>query len=138
MKKTNDKKIVGVFEKVGFPEFGMDNIAAKIDTGAYSGALHCSEIRLELVDGKYILQFSPFDNPKIVKSMDEFSIRIVKSSNGSSEQRCFVRTIIRIHNQDFPVTLSLTDRSDMKWPVLVGRRFLRKHNIMVDPNKNKN
>lgn len=138
MNKVNDKKIVGVFEKVGFPEFGIEDITAKIDTGADSGALHCNDIRLEVVDGRYILQFSPFDKPNILKSIDRYSVRIVTSSNGAREQRFFIKTIISIYDREFPIILSLSNRSDMKYPVLVGRRFLRKHNIMVDPNKDKN
>ena len=51
------QKIVGTFEKVNFPKFGINNIMAKVDTGAYTGALHCTkieEIKTEEVEIKKI------------------------------------------------------------------------------------
>ena len=43
-------KIIGRIEKISFTEFNINDVDAKIDTGAYRNALHCSEIKL--ADGK--------------------------------------------------------------------------------------
>lgn len=128
-------KVLGVFEKVDFPEFKMKNITAKMDTGAYTGALHCTNIRLESVDGGKVLHFSPFDHPKLIKTADNFLVRYVKSSNGTREKRYFIETTIIIAKKKYPILLSLADRSEMKWPVLIGRRFLRENNLLVDAGK---
>ena len=128
-------KVLGVFEKVSFPEYGMDAVTAKIDTGAFTGALHCTNIYEEKVDDGKILHFSPFDRPDLIISADNFFVKHVKSSNGKREKRYIIETIIKVQNEEYPVVLSLADRSEMKWPVLIGRRFLRTNNLLVDVRK---
>ena len=132
-----DKQTIGIFEKVSFPELGIKNIMAKIDTGAYSGALHCKQVKEIILDGKHVLQFVPFEQPKLVKTTDSFKKIPVTSSNGVTEQRYLVNTDITISGVTYPIRLSLSDRSSMRWPVLIGRRFLRKNNLLVDVTKSK-
>lgn len=135
MKDKNLTKVIGVFERVSFPGFALKDIKAKIDTGAYTGALHCTQIEeVETPDGK-VLHFSPFDKPKLRITAPEFVVSHVKSSNGKKENRYFIKTDIAIDGQTYPITLSLADRSEMKWPVLIGRRFLRRNHFMVDATK---
>src|SRR6185369_6495863 len=38
--------VVGCIETVSLPALGVTGVLAKIDTGAYSGALHCTDIRI--------------------------------------------------------------------------------------------
>lgn len=128
-------KIVGAFEIVSFPEFNMPEVTAKIDTGAYTGALHCTKIREEEIDGEMTLCFSPFDHPEIEMRLTEFAIRHVRSSNGVKQDRYFIDTKIKIQGKTYPIVLSLADRSEMKWPVLIGRRFLRQYHFLVDVRK---
>ena len=135
MKEAN--KVIGTFVQVGFPEFGIADIKAKIDTGAYRGALHCTKIRLEEKKGKKTLHFSPFDHPEVKIKSDDFTVRHVTSSNGKTEDRYFIETSIAIAGQDYPIVLSLANRSEMKWPVLIGRRFLRQNNFLVDARQYK-
>ncbi len=126
------KKTIGAFEKVSFPEFGMKNVLAKIDTGAFTGALHCTRIHEEKESGLRVLYFSPFDEPKTVHKTTNFEKGIVKSSNGAISERYFIETSIIVQKHRYTITLTLANRSDMKWPVLVGRRFLRANEFMVD------
>lgn len=130
-------KVIGSLEKVSFPQYGINDIVAKIDTGAYTGALHCTNITLEKVDGGKILHFSPFDHPEITKTADNFLIKYVKSSNGERQQRYFVDTTISLDGEDYEIILSLADRSEMKWPVLIGRKFLKNYDLLVDVRKRK-
>jgi len=128
--------VLGSFESVRFPEFvGIGEVKAKIDTGAYTGALHCTKIREEEKDGAKILHFSPFDHPETEISITDFAVSHVRSSNGGNQSRYFINTQITIQGETYPILLSLADLSEMKWPVLIGRRFLRKHNFLVDVNK---
>lgn len=126
------KKTVGSFEKVDFPEFGMKNVVAKVDTGAFTGALHATRIHEEEEDGVKVIYFSPFDRPKTVYKTDNFERGIVKSSNGATAERYFIETNIKIRGKRYAVTLTLADRSEMKWPVLIGRRFLHANEFIVD------
>ncbi len=133
--KNSDQQVLGALEQVSFPDYGIGTVTAKIDTGAYTGAFHCTNIRLEDVDGGKVLHFSPFDHPEITATADNFAVDFVRSSNGERQQRYFIGTTIKIGENEYPITLSLADRSDMKWPVLVGRRFLRQNNLLVDVKK---
>jgi len=55
------KKVIGAFEKVSFPDFGLFDIVAKIDTGATSGSLHATNIKeMELATGEIAVKFKPF------------------------------------------------------------------------------
>jgi hypothetical protein len=135
MKQTNPR-ILSTFESVSFPGFaGVGKVKAKIDTGAYTGAIHCTKIHeVDTPEGK-LLHFSPFDLPDTEIILTKFAVRHVRSSNGGDQSRYFIDTTIKIQGETYPIVLSLADRSDMKWPVLIGRRFLRRNNFLVDVNK---
>lgn len=132
---TAKQTTIGAFEAVVFPEFAKMQVNAKIDTGAYTGALHCTRItEIETKNGP-VVQFSPFDHPELIIEEDEFVVKHVRSSNGEKQDRYFIKTTIIIQGNVYPITLSLADRSEMKWPVLIGRRFLRQNNFLVDVTK---
>jgi len=132
---AQNSTVIGAFEQVSFPEFGIDEITAKIDTGAYTGALHCTKIvEIQTAKGKAV-RFAPFDHPEIKVVSHDFLVRHVKSSNGERDARYFIETSISILGKSYPIILSLADRSEMKWPVLIGRRFLRKNDFIVDVRK---
>jgi hypothetical protein len=130
-----ETKIIGAFEEIDFPQFGIKSIIAKIDSGAYSGALHATNIREEETPDGMVLRFSPFDYPDIKIAETDYEIAEVKSSNGRSERRYFITTTILLAEHTYDIVLSLADRSNMKWPVLIGRRFLSKHSLILDVNK---
>ncbi len=129
------KKVVGLYEKVGFPTFDMQNVVAKIDTGAFTGALHCTQIDIvETPTGKR-LRFSPFDHPeKVILTSDYRKINITRA-NVKDEKRYAIQTYIILKGEKYPITLSLADRSAMRWPVLIGRKFIRTNNFLVDVKK---
>jgi hypothetical protein len=127
-------RVMGAFEPVNFPEFGPGFVKAKVDTGAYTGALHCALIEERTSDEGKMLAFRPLEGRlEIIK--DEFVVKYVRSSNGKREKRYFVTTTIMIQGCVSPITLSLTDRSDMRWQVLIGRRFLQKQGFLIDPKR---
>lgn len=132
MSSSVDPKIIGAFEKVSFPEFGSQTVTAKIDTGAYTGALHCSKIGERDLEGGKALVFIPLGGTTLIEK-DEFIIKYVRSSNGVRQKRYFITTQIVVQNMTHEITLSLANRSTMKWPVLIGRRFLRQNHFLIDP-----
>lgn len=125
---NNDRVTLSIFEIISFPEFNLDSIKAKIDTGAYTGALHCTKI----TEDNKILKFSPFDHPETEISTDKFSRQTIKSSNASSELRYVISTTVNILGKNYPIDLSLANRSEMKVPVLIGRKFLKANNFLID------
>lgn len=134
--KAVDHKIIKAFEPVDFPEFKVQNVVAKVDTGAYTGAFHCSSIVEQIVgDGKRLVFTPAGSRIQIVK--DEFLVKYVKSSNGKRQKRYFVSTSIIVRGEEHEITLSLANRSEMTWPVLIGRRFLRRNHYLVDARRTK-
>lgn len=129
---TKQNSIVGSSEIVSFPRFDMFNVPAKIDTGADSGAIHCTTIEEREIGGKSVLRFSPFDHPENVIIATDYMMKVVKSSNGDREKRYFIDTTIVVQGNEYPITLSLADRKEMTWPVLIGKKFLSEQHFLVD------
>lgn len=129
------KKVIGAFEIVGFPDFGVSEIIAKIDTGAASGAVHATRIKVvKLPTNQDAISFYPLGaGKKIVSSA--FTLTNVRNSMGNSESRYVVPTTVIIEGVQYPINISLTNRANMKKKVLIGRKFLREHGFVVDTIK---
>lgn len=125
---------IGSFECVSLPELKIHDTIAKVDTGAYSGAVHCSSIRLikRKSDGVNVVRFVPSDNHHHIIETEHYSIVDVKSSNGHRAKRYLIETEMILQGKSYPVTIGLSNRSSMHREVLIGRRFLRDNNILVD------
>lgn len=119
---AKQKLILGRKDKVDFPLLNLFNIDAKIDSGADTSALHCDKIQLINKHGIYWVKFR--FNHKKEFSLPIFAIRKIKNSSGKSEKRFIIKTKIRLFNKRYPVELSLSDRSRMEYPVLLGRKLL--------------
>ena len=134
------KKItIGRKDKANFPELGLNDVDIKIDTGAYTSAIHCDSIELKEVDGKELLVFTVLDPSHAQYENKEFSTenfheKQIKSSFGSSEKRFVIKTNILLFGEKYPIQLSLSKREKMKFPILIGRRFLI-GKFVVDPSK---
>lgn len=128
-----EKIVIGRFEKADFPLLDLENISIKIDTGAYTSSIHCDNI-VEKEDQLYCTfldEEHPLYNGKefIFKNYD---IVFVKSSNGIIQKRYQVQSTITIFDKIFKISLSLSARQEMRFPVLIGRKFLSKK-FLVDP-----
>ncbi len=134
-----DKILIGRNEIVDFPDLGLMGIKAKIDTGAYSTAIHTHKIWTEIIDEKEVLFFKLFDPihenyRRITIKTYKFFQKNVKSSNGKIEKRYVIKTPMVLGGKKRLTDLSLTNRGKMKFPVLVGRKFLSK-GFLVDVSK---
>lgn len=135
--KPKTTKIIGRTELVDLPEWNFNDLEAKIDTGAFTSSLHChhlepftkndeSWVRFYLLDPDH----EAYNEQKI--EMPVHDQREVKSSNGETELRYFVQTRIKFYDQEYLIEFSLADRSAMKYPLLIGRKFLKKGPFIVD------
>jgi hypothetical protein len=127
-------KVFGIIERVSIPQLGIIDVSAKIDTGAYSGALHCSKIKeiTRKSDGKKVLRFTPSDNHMYVTELTDYQRIFVRSSTGHRVRRYLFDTDIVIKGVVYRIRIGLSNRSDMNYEILLGRRFLRENNILVD------
>ncbi|MBC7546653.1 ATP-dependent zinc protease [Candidatus Saccharibacteria bacterium] len=131
---NNSPITVGTLELVSIPGLNIVSVLAKIDTGAYSGALHCSSITVVLrgVTRQPILKFIPLGDTSLSTETADFSRRYVRSATGHRVKRYIIQTEIVIKSKRYPIAIGLSDRSEMKRVVLIGRSFLRENNMLVD------
>lgn len=141
-KKKTEKKIkilIGRRELVDLPELNIYNIPAKIDTGAYTTALHCYDV-YELREGREkVLCFKVLDPSHPLFSNEEIQFKMysrkkIKSSFGQFEKRFIIKTKIRIAGKEITTEVSLSDRANLKYPVLIGRKVLSK-GFVIDVTK---
>lgn len=126
--------VLGCFENVSFPDLGVENVTAKVDTGAFSGALHCTKIKVirRGAERKRILQFTPHGKRNKTYEVESFISKYVRSATGHRTRRHIIDTTIEIQGTTYPIRIGLSDRSDLKRPALIGRRFLRENSMVVD------
>ena len=141
MVKLKNKKILGSSDKIDFPELGLENIGCKIDTGAESSSIHCHHVRIREINGEDVLVFRLLD-PKhkaYVKkdcTTKHFKEKRVKNSFGDKEYRYFVKLKIKLFNETIEAEFSLANRSDMTFPVLLGKKLLHQHFLVDVAQKN--
>ena len=123
------KRKIGRIDVADFPILNRYNIPIKIDTGAYTSSMHCPKI--ECIKDRLYCTFNDSDTPFV---FDTYSLKIVKSSNGHIQLRYAITTEIKLFNTLFPIQLTLTNRQPMRYPVLIGRKFLGPR-FIVDTQK---
>ncbi|PID47934.1 MAG: clan AA aspartic protease [Proteobacteria bacterium] len=122
------KQIIGRREFISLLDLDLKDIKCKIDTGAYTGALHCEDI---YILDTHEVEFSSFGKRFKLPIHKQ---KLVKSSNGKREFRYYIKTNALFLGKKYKIILSLTDRSSMKNPILIGRKFL-KDRFLVDVSK---
>jgi len=120
------KQVIGRLEHVDFPTLDWLDVACRVDSGAYRSSLHCEA--LHITNEVLNVQFLPDGH---WTTFETFSQVTVKSSNGSAEERFLVDLPMRIFGTIFTASFTLTDRTVMKYPALLGRTFLRE-GFLVD------
>lgn len=129
------KRKIGRTDRVDFPLLELQDIDVKIDTGAYTSSIHCQELRVEdsFLKCRFLdAEHGAYHNKEFV--FDNYDVRVVKSSNGQTQVRYRILTEVLLFGKVYPIFLTLSDRKEMKYPVLIGRKFLTKR-FMVDINK---
>ncbi len=137
----NTKIIIGRKDVADFKKLNLFDIEVKIDSGAYTSSFHCHKIEKVNRNGKEVVRCNFLDpgHPQYHEKefyFEEFSLRNVKSSNGITEERFSITTEITIFGKNYPIELTLTEREEMKHPVLLGRKFLSKKFLVDTSRKN--
>ncbi|MGJ8603326.1 MAG: ATP-dependent zinc protease family protein [Marivita sp.] len=130
--------VIGWQERVDLPLLGLTNLTAKIDTGARTSALHATNIAEFDRNGVPWVRFhSKFndDTQDIDVECPVHDRRDITNTSGVPETRIIIRTKFRIESRLWTIDLSLTDRNEMKFRMIVGRSALRRHTILVNPGK---
>ena len=118
--------MIGWEEWVTLPKLKLPLIKVKIDTGAKLSALHAVNIKPITRNSKPYVKFTiqPFINDINIERtvclpvVDE---RKITSSNGEKELRYIIKTPLKVNNEMIEIEISLTNRSLMRFPMLLGR-----------------
>ena len=132
-RKKLPKRLVGWKEPIQLPRLGNWVINAKIDTGARTCSLHVDHLEIIDLDG---IKTARFKLKRIIGAKGQtFAIpvvefRNVKSSSGHVENRVVIKTDVYLAGKSHRVAITLTDRNDMQFPMLIGRNLLKRSYIV--------
>jgi hypothetical protein len=137
--QTQPPVVLGWREWVSLPALGIREIKAKIDTGARSSALHAFNIDKFRQRGKDKVQFDlhpiQHNDATIVKCVAELiDVRFVTDSGAHRELRYVIETPIILGGLQYPIEITLTNRSQMTFRLLLGRKALQ-HHYIIDPSR---
>ena len=131
------RRVIGWREWVGLPDLGVSAIKAKVDTGARSSALHADDVqtftrrRVEMV--RFVVH--PYQRDTETTVYAEAALkdrRWVRSSVGHRTWRPVVQTPLKLGEDWWTIELTLVNRDEMGFRMLLGREALRKR-LVVDP-----
>ena len=133
------KQIAGWQEQVCLPEFHGESLLAKCDTGAILSTLHATTIQYERIAGKLFVTFSTLHNNGWPLAEQTFTALVqdqilVRSSNGSVQRRPIIRTTLQIGSLTTTADITLTNRGQMQFALLLGRDLLQQH-FLIDSSQ---
>lgn len=138
MAYTRQTKLkIGALELCDLPELGIEKLHVRVDTGAATSSLHVDNIEEFSKGGK---DFVSFDLHPDIYNLDSVvrttapveGTKTVKSSSADTEKRVVITTTIRLASREWPIKLTLTDRSEMTYMMLMGREAME-GKVIVDP-----
>ena len=134
--QSNNAFALGWEEWLAMPELGIPAIKVKVDTGAQTSAIHARAIELfgsqERPRVRFVLEPDPSDPSLVVTcSADVVDQREIKSSNGESEFRFVIRTTARMGEREWPIEVTLTNRENMAYRMLLGRGAIEPDMVVV-------
>lgn len=125
---------VGWREIVALPDLGLPAVKAKIDTGARTTALHASQLQVE----GDMVRFHPLHLGLPARKLISARIharRAIRNTSGVPQERLIIRTHLTLGPRTLLVEVSLADRTEMAFPMILGRTALRRHRAVVHPSR---
>lgn len=129
--------VIGATVKVQLPELAVNNLRARVDTGAATCALHASSVTIdEEMNELRVILFDPdsdfYTGEELVFS--EFVVRNVRNSFGRRKSRPMVETEVELAGKKHRVLVGFTDRTLLTYDMLIGRNLLEL-GFLVDVTK---
>lgn len=129
---------IGWREYIGLPELGIPKIKAKIDTGARTTALHAIINQVYEKDGQHFVDFqTPIPETKLLRqcTCPVVETRAVKNTSGIPDNRIVIETLFIIGRRQWHIELTLADREQMTFDIILGRTAIREHRYCVNPGR---
>ncbi|HEX6832749.1 MAG TPA: RimK/LysX family protein [Rudaea sp.] len=129
------RTVIGWREWIALPQLGIAAIRAKIDTGARSCALHVDALDEYHLGAAQWLRFTVATRRRTLVTCEAPALdrRPVTDSGGHTRERWFIGTAVQIAGLRFDAEINLTNRGNMLFPMLLGRRALSGR-FLVDPS----
>ncbi|AUC90390.1 ATP-dependent zinc protease [Alteromonas sp. MB-3u-76] len=132
-----NKKLIGAVEVCDLPQLAITELNVRVDTGAATSSLHVDNIEEFTRDETLWIRFDIhpdiYNVDTVVRREAEvFGKKKVKSSTATREKRYVILTDIIMDGFQWRIQLTLTDRSEMTYSMLLGREGMSGH-FIVDP-----
>ena len=129
--------VVGWREWLSLPDLSLGPLKAKVDTGAKTCALHAFYVEPFTLDGQQWVRFGVHpiqrrSEPVAHCSAPVADRRTVTDSGGHRELRYVIETTLHLADYQLRAQITLTDRENMRFRMLLGRNALRGH-FLIDP-----
>lgn len=129
---------LGWREWLSLPDLGLPAIKAKVDTGAKTSALHAFELSPHRQGGREYVRFLMHPLQTSLMTVVECQAllldqRQVTDSGGHKEMRYVIETTLELAGQRWPIELTLTNRDQMRFRMLLGRQAMLSRAV-VDPS----
>jgi len=133
--KNANKTEIGWREFVALPRLGINQIKAKVDTGARSSALHAVNIREFERDGDLWVDFEVplagrIDHRRISAPIHDQ--RAIKNTSGIPMDRYVILTSMILGDRQWKIEVSLADRENMGFDLILGRTAIRRRRLVVN------
>ncbi len=138
MKTFDHLNVIGLREWIGLPELGIDQIMAKIDTGAKTSALHASDIETFERGNETWVRFNAHTGSQKKQRTQRceaplVEFKTIRSSNGQMQERHVIRTPLVLGDRCWLVYFTLTCRKAMRYRVLMGCTAMLQGQLVIDP-----
>ena len=136
----NNTEEIGWKEWVALPSLGIPAIKAKIDTGARTSALHTFSLEAFRSGNQDMVRFHihPLQNKTKIEiecTAPVLDKRLVRDSGGHVEERYVIYSDIILGSREWPIEITLTNRDDMLFRMLLGRTAIIDGHFTVNPGK---
>lgn len=130
---------VGWREWVSLPDWSVDYLKAKVDTGARTSSIHAADLEwFTRADAPWVrFEIHPWQRSSadcVVVEAPAVDARAVRSSSGDAQRRPVVRATLVVAGRTVTTEVNLTRRDTMGFRMLLGRQVL-KQNFVVDPRR---
>lgn len=135
---NSNRQTLGWREWLSLPDIGITRIKAKVDTGARTSCLHAFYVDRVRRKGRDMVRFGVHpvqnDNDAVLHcEADILDQRQVTDSGGHRELRFVIETRLQLLDYDGPIELTLTNRDNMRFRMLLGRTAMARAGFQVDP-----